>query len=346
MPALQSNQELFVIAKQGSGKGTPAAAPAARTAGIRLKKVGGGANPGRSDGSENYSDGNRFTDATDFVDQVQGNGAPVAQVGPGDVLFLSYLMMGQETNAAAVMGVVQKTITPAAAGSFWFTAWKRVGNSPVLRQKFSDCRMTSLRIEGSSANKVVKATPTFFSLDAGETYTTDPTVAVEADAPWLYTEAVGTFNIDGTIFKGHSSFALVINDNMAPWYGDDVTAYDVTVGQGTIVVEGITLLVDDAGLQQYNKITYGSASPATGTKPTRSVYYGSYTFELKRGTAGQASDRSFKCEFLKVHWTPDLAIDGNPDGGPTELALAAEARTPAAGQQLTITGKSLDVAYA
>lgn len=345
MPAIQSNVEGFWIARQPSGKGTPAAAPAARTAGIRLKKVGGGANPGRSDGSENFSDGNRFTDSTDFVDQVQGNGAPVAQLGPGDAAYLTYLIMGAEANAAAVMGVIAKTITANPAGSFWFTAWKRVGSSPVLRQKFNDCRMTSLRIEGSSANKIVKGTPTFFSLDAGETYTTDPTVAVEAEAAWLYTEAVGTFNIDGTIFKGHSSFALVINDNLGPWYGDDVTAYDVTVGQGTIVVEGITLLVDDAGLTQYNKIIYGSASPSTGTKPQRTVYYGSYEFELKRGTVGQANYRNYKADLDKVHWTPDLAIDGNPDGGPTELALAAEARTPGGGQQLTVTANSLDVAY-
>lgn len=341
--AIEANVESVWLAKQAA-KGTPAAAPATNTNAKKLRKVGGGISPTPTHGNEPYSDGARFQSATDFIESIVGNGAPVAQMGPGDGAYLTYLMLGSETTAAAVAGVVPHTLTPGAVG-FWFTVWKRVGSSIVVRQKFNDCKMTSLRVEGSSANKVVKITPTFFSLDAGEVFTTDPTLVVDADLPFLYTEAEATFTIDGVVIRGHSSFALVINDGTAPWQGDSVYMQDTTAGLGSVVVEGITLLVDQAGLDQYNKIVYGGTAPVAGTKPQKVVYLGSYSFELKRGTAASAAFRNFKVELASVHWAPDVAIDGNPAGGPVELSLGAEARLAAGQPIVKVTVNTLDVAY-
>jgi hypothetical protein len=276
------------------------------------------------------------------VDSIIGGGAPVVQAGPGDLAYLLYLMMGQESVGAAVSTVFPHTETPNNAGGFWFTAWKKVGQSVAVKQKFNDCRMASLRIEGSSANKVVKATPTIISADPGEVYTTDPTVGLDADSPFLYTEAEGTFNLDGTIIRGHSSFALVINDNLTPWNGDSVFAQEIVPGQGAITVEGITLLVDAAGLAEYNKIVYGTASPTAGTKPQKVVFFGSYTFTLTRGAT--TTLRSFTVTLPKVHWLPDVAINGNPDGGPTEISLGAEART-SGGNQITCLCNTTEAAY-
>lgn len=339
MPAMEANVEGLWIAKQ-TARGTPAAAPSTNANAKRLRKVGGGASPTVVHGSENYSDGNRFTGATDFVDTVSGGGGPVVQAGPGDLAYMCYLALGQESVGAAVSGVYPHTITPNNAGGFWFTLWKKVGANVVLRQKFNDCRIASLRVEASSANKVVKATPTILSLDPAEVYSTDPTLVVDADQPYLYTEASGTFTIDGTVIRGHSSFALVINDNLAPWYGDDVIPWELVTGVGTIAVEGITLIVDAAGLAQYNKIVYGTGAPVAGTKPAKSVYTGSYTFTLTRGAAGTL--RSFQVTLPLVHWTPDISIEGNPDGGPTEIAIGAEAR---GSNQLTVVANCLDAAY-
>lgn len=343
MPALEANVAGLWLAKQ-TAKGTPASAPSANANAKKLRQVGGDISVARADANENYTDGNRFTDATDFVNTLIGNGAPVAQADPGSLNYLLYLMAGAESVGAAVSTVFPHTFNfGPATSSFWFTAWKRVGQTSILRQQFNDCRMSSLRIEGSSANKVVKATPTLFSLDPGVTYTTDPTLAVETDKPYLYTEAVGTFTIDGTVFKGHSSFAVVINDNIAPWYGDDVTAYDVATGQGSVAVEGITILLDAAGLSQYNKIIYGSASPTAGTKPQKTAYTGSYTFTLTRGATTSLRSHSFTLS--NVHWTPDsVAVAPNPDGGPVEIALGAEART-SGGNQMVVVGNVLDAAY-
>lgn len=325
MPAIEANVEGCWAAKQ-SAKGTPASAPAAIANGMRFRKVGGDMNVARSDANENYSDGKRFSDSTDFVNQILGNGAPVIQGQASAVSYLAYLFSGQETVTGT--GPYTHVATPNNAGSFWTTWWKRVGQSNVLRQKFSDCKLQSLRIEGSSGSKVLHVTPTFVSLQPGETFTTDPVVVDDGSIPLLYTEAEGTITIDGTVIRGASSFAVVLNDNVNPWFGDSVEAHDVTYGQGTINIEGVTLLVDAAGLAQYNTIIYGDPAPAAGTKPLRVLdgTLGSYSFNAFRGDVGSETEQ-VKIELPGVKWSPDLAIAGNPDGGAVEIALAAEARS-------------------
>jgi hypothetical protein len=339
MPALEAHIEAAWIAKQ-TAKGTPVAVAVKRG-----RKVGGGMSPNPEHGSEPYSDGERFNNAEDFLNTLVGNGNPIFQAQPGLFAYLHYLMLGAEVVTGPTNTVYQHVATPNNAGGFWFGAWKRAGQNVLLRQKFNDCRLVSLRVEGSSANKVVKITPTFISLDSGEIFTSDPVQAEDADRPFLYTEAVGTFNLDGTVFKGHSSFAYVISDAVTPWYGDDVTPYDVAFGRGQITVEGVTLLVDQAGLEQYNRIVYGSANPGNGVKPQKSVYYGSYAFELKRGTAGQADYRRALVEFPRVKWNPDVSIEGNPQGGAVELALGAEARKASGQPMIRVTSNVLDAAY-
>lgn len=337
MPAIESRTEGLWWGKQ-SAKGTPALATA--TTNKRGRKVGGDVNVNRDDGSENYSDGQRFGDAADFVNTIVGEGAPVLQASPDVAGHLAYLMLGAET-VTGVADPFTHVATPGTTG-FWFTVWKLVGASVgPLKQKFSDCRMTSLRIEGSSANKVVKLTPTFTSLDAGEVFTTDPVVASGTENPLLYTEGEGRFTIDGAVFRGHSSFAIVINDPTPPWYGDSVTPEDITSGIANVVLEGITILVNAQGLQRYNTAIYGTASPAAGTKPVKAIpALGSYAVDIQRG-----SNRQLMIEVPGVKWSPDLAIAGNPDGGPVELALAGEARKSGSSPFVRITTKSGDAAY-
>lgn len=336
MPAVESRVEGVWWAKQ-SAKGT-----AASTADKQGRKIGGGMSPARDDGNENYSDGSRFSSASDFVNTVLGNGNPMVQGQPGVTGHLAYLMCGQETVTGAADPYTH-VATPANGGSFWSTWWKKVGQSSVLRQKFNDCRLTSLRLEASSASKVLHLTATFISLDSGEIFTSDPVKADDGITPLLYTEATGTFTIDGTVYQGHSSFAVTINDNVTPWYGDDVTAYEVVFGQGSVDIEGVTILVDAPGLQRYNTIVYGTASPTAGTKPQKTVpALGSYTFDMTR-TGPPA--REVKVELPGVKWSPDLSIEGNPDGGAIELPMAGQTR-PVTGQpHIRITTKSADPAY-
>lgn len=335
MPALESRSEgVWVAAKTARTTGGAVAVK-------KLKKVGGGININRDDGSENYSDGMRFGDATDFVNSIVGNGNPVAQATPDVLAYLAWLILGSETVTGAADPFTHVAV-PSESGGLWSKWWKKVGvNVGPLRQIADECRMTSLRIEGSSANKVVKLTPTVISLKAGEVFTTDPVVVALDEVPMNYTEGKGRFNIDGTVYTEHSSFAIVINDNVAPWYGDDVFPEDITFGVATVDIEGVTLLVNADGLARYNSQIYGSAAPAAGTLPLSTIpALGSYTVDLQRG-----ANRQIKIEVPGVKWSPDLAIEGNPDGGPVELALAGQARKSGANPMIRITTKNADAAY-
>jgi len=337
--AIENRQGAIWWSKQ-SAKGSPSA-----TAFRRGRHTAGDLTVNPDLGSENYTDGERFNNAQSFVNSVQGNGNPTFQAQCGVVGHLAYLMSGQETVTGAGDPFTH-VATPANTGSFWSTWFKRVGQAVgPLRERYNDCKLISLRIEGSSAAKIVKVTPTFVSLDAGEVWASDPVAVEETGNPMVYTEAVGTFRIAvasaEAVFKGHSSFAFQINDAVAPWFGDDVVPHDITFGVGNIVIENITLLVDAAGLGIYNELIYGSASPAAGTKPRKDVpALGSYNFDLLRG-----STREIKVELPGVQWNPDVAVPLNPDGGAVELTLGAEARKSGSNPMYRITTKSADPAY-
>lgn len=344
MTAIETRQGALWWGKQ-TAKGTPLANASMFRRG---RHVAGDVNVARDDANENYTDGERFNNAADFVNTLIGNGNPTLQAQAGVVGHLAYLFLGGETVTGSADPWTH-VATPNNAGSFWSTWAKKVGSSVgPLRQRFADCRMTSLRIEGSSAAKIVKVTPTFVSLDSGEVFAVDPVAVEEVGEPLLYTDGVGTFTIDGTVFKGHSSFAVQINDSVTPWYGDDVTAHDIVFGLGNIVVENVTILLDQPGLDKWNTLLYGTAAPGVGAKPLKTIAaqaLGSYTFDLNRAAVGGLGIREIKVELPGVKWAIPDAPPLNPDGGAAEMALGAEARRNASNPMIKITTKSADAAY-
>jgi len=107
------------------------------------------------------------------------------------------------------------------------------------------------------------------------------------------------------------------------------------------MLDGITLLVDSQGLTFYNVQTYGSATPVAGTKPQKVVpAAGAFTVDMVK-----SANRSVKIVCPDVLWAAPPSIEGNPEGGVTELALAASANTPGAGDIIQVITKSLDPAY-
>jgi hypothetical protein len=426
MPAIENRSEGFWWAKQ-TAKGTPA--------GVAFKKgrkVGGTVGVAPARGSEAHSDGKRFGDRTHFVDAINATGAPVLQAQPGVVAHFAYLISGQESVTAGY-DYNEHLATPGDS-AFWFSVWKSVGKViGPLRQRFNDCRLQSIRIEGSSQAKVAKITPTFISLDGGITFAADPVVVADADEPMLYTEAEGTFEINGEVFTGHSSFAVVIADAANPWMGDSVRADDVTFGIATVTIEGITLLVNQQGFELYNELIYGHPTPPAGSKPLDVIPpTGSYAWEMRRGTvwsliatgstagdftldvngeetaaiafnannaaikaaiealpgvlAGEVevvggvlpgtavqivfkrrgvavtadstgltggtavltdrgAHRSAGVDLAALHWNPDVSIEGNPEGGATELSLGAEVEDNGVDPIYAVRTRCADVAF-
>lgn len=441
--ALESNINALWVAKQ-TGKG----APVTMTTGTKkLRWVGGDLQIARADGSEPYSDGTLFGDTVDFVNTINGNGAPVVQGQSGIIAYLSWLGCGQETvtggvnavqtvsitggptsgsfqlsmngfisnaitynstapaaqtailaaaNSAGLvlpagsvtvtggplpgtalvvtftgplgrqpvpqMTVVNSTLaggtsptaavanttagtgyqhvaTPNDAGGFWSSWVKSVGRSVTYLGQYNDARIAALRYEGSSASKVVKVTPTLQILDAGQVITTAPTGADDGTKPFIYTEAAGTFTIDGQVYHGHSAFALEAQWALTEWYGEAATPFDVINGRALVSLQGITILLDAQGLTRFNNQIYGVASPAANARPLQNIpAIGSYSCQFNRTSpyTGLTSE-SANFNVPGVKWDPNLAIPANPAGGPVEFAMAGEMRKVAGQPPFQVT---------
>lgn len=251
--------------------------------------------------------------------------------------------------AAGVVGTGYKHVaTPADVGGFWSSWVKSVGKSVVYRGQFNDCRIQSLRWEGSSASKVLKVTPTLLVLDPGVLLATDPTKPDDGTRPFIYTEGQGQFTIDSAVFRGHSAFAIEAQWGLDEWFGDAATPFDVINNRATVVLQGITIILDAQGLALYNKYIYGTATPAVGARPIQTIpALGSYSclFNRVNPLTGGISESAF-FEVPSVKWDPNLAIPANPAGGAVEFPLAGEFRK-AVGQppfRVTIT-TPFDAAY-
>lgn len=318
--AVESNIHALWAAKQ-TAKGA-----VATTATKRLQQVGGNLDITREDGSENFSDLDRFGDATDFVNAMSGGGSPVIHAQPNSTAYLLWLFMGGETFTAGGGGNAPKyEFQPLANTGFWITFWKRVGLVDIVRQRYADCKIASLKIEGSTASKVLKITPTIIGLDPGEKIAADPSPALEVAEPFLWTDVTGKLKIDTVTINATSQFSITLDAGLTPWQGDNVTYYDLVTANASITMEGPTLLLDSTSLARYNNIIYGTTSPSNGDKPkTSRPIPGSFEAEFARGTG--VSRESIKVELAGVKWTPDLAIAPNPDGGPVEVALNGEMR--------------------
>lgn len=242
----------------------------------------------------------------------------------------------------------QHVATPSDSGGFYYGVAKSVGKTTVHRVQFNDCRTQSLRIEGSSASKVVKITPTFVSLDPGQTIAADPTKLDDGLRPFIYTEAQGTFNVDGVVYGGHSSFAALFTWGLNEFYGDGITVYDLINNEATAVLEGVTLLIDQLGLARFNNQIYGTSTPAAGAKPLQGIpANGSYSCLFTRidPNTGLLSE-SLKIEFPGVKWDPTLAIPANPAGGAVELAFGGAMRKVAGQPPFRVTVQNgLDAAF-
>jgi hypothetical protein len=310
-----------------TAKGTPLTSV---TTGLkRYVQVAGGFALTRDDGEENYSDLTKYGSRTDWVNNVLGTAEPGNEGTPEELAHALWLFHGGEV-VSAVTGppTAQKhTFTPSTGRPHWATYFTRLGLNVIQRQRHIDCLTTRIQIEGSTANKALRFTPRILSLDPFETSATDPTTVMPVDKSFLYTDGTGLFTIDGAAYPGHSQFTFVIDEALAPGYGDSTRPFEVVQGTPTVTI-GCTILLDSQALGKFNTDVYGTASPAAGTKPLSAIpALGSYECYLKqRDSTGALNGREFRIRIPSVKWTPPASPGPNPDGGSTEIALAGALR--------------------
>lgn len=322
--ALQELQVYGLWAGKQTAKGTKNAAPTRR-----FKQVAGAFSTNREDGSETWSDGTMFPDTQDWVNTLAGNGAPGIESTPDELSWILWAFMGGETTTA-VTGPPAKTkhtAVPLPGLGHWTTWVTRQGSSVIDRLSYNDCQIGQVQLEGSTANKAVRVTPTVISLDPAEQLAADPAATMPLDQTFLYTDGTGAFTLDGTVIRGHSQFTIVMNKDLQPVYSDDVTIYDLAIGAAVTTV-AVTMYFDADGRAMWNKLLYGTATPATAAKPRHGLSpMGAYTFTLtQRDRAGVLTGDKLVVTVPSVNWALPNAPDPNAGGGAGELALAGAMR--------------------
>lgn len=343
-PIVESNIYALGVAKQAVA-GTPTAAPVKR-----LIQVAGDFQSPQDIGSENYSDLGQWGTSTDWINSVQGNGNPGCEADTDTLAYLLWLFNGAEvvTVNAEEAGLNDHTTTPAVGNGFLSTWHRRVGSSLIRRDRYGDCLMSQMQIEGSTANKAVRVTPSIISLDPANHATADPTwpTLPPSDTVLIYTEAEGTFEIDDVIIRGHSQFTVVMNKDLQVVYTDSIVPYEVRRGTPVVSV-ACTIQADAAGLAQFNKLLYGTASPTAGQKPQPRVpAIGSYNFAMeKRDPVTDDLTGGYSFDMRGVRWTLPEFPGANPDGGDATLAMSGVGRINASNPMYTHVVTNDKVAY-
>jgi hypothetical protein len=270
----------------------------------RFKQVAGGFNVPRDDGSENYSDATQFPDTQDWVNTLVGNGNPGITGTPEELAWLFWALEGGETTSA-VTGPPAKTKhtdRAAARPRPLDDVGDAQGSSEVDRFSHNDCQISQAGRGLDRANKAcARRRPCSRSTPASRSPPTRPQ-AMPTKATFLYTDGTGRFTSTAHVPRP-LAFTLTINKDLQPVYADDVTVYDLAIGNAPITI-GVTLYFDTDGRAQFNKLVYGNAAPAPGTKPAKYITGSGPTGSTcaPATTAGAANGDKFVLTLAGVKW--------------------------------------------
>ena len=156
--------------------------------------------------------------------------------------------------------------------------------------------------------------------------------------PLLFTEGTGALEIDGEAYGEISQFQVEINDELTPLYGDNTRPFDLAPGRSTASVSWTLVLTSDT-LPMWNKMVYGTPTPAAGALPGDEVYYGAVKFKLTRGAG--ATEESVEIHVPKIAFQPAPAVEFQPDGGAIELGLSGQYRSDGGTIEVTCRGSEV-----
>ena len=207
-----------------------------------------------------------------------------------------YLALGTQSVAGAADPYTH-TATPANLLPY-FTLWRKLGD--LVWEKFIDCKVAQLEFT-SEAENALQVTLTIVgtranALDAA-TYNTEAGAAPEAGAGQTNSGAFahgmgsGLLLVEGAAVTRMERVAVTIANGASRQYGDSVYADDVSEGAQSITVATRERVVNAA---LYNRLHYGTATPATGTAPSANVLElgaGGLDFMWRRQTTPERSIR-------------------------------------------------------
>lgn len=295
----------------------------------------------REDGSQRVSDLGKFGTASDWVQSLGGAGAPPVEATPEELAALWWAFEGAEV-VAPVVGPPAKsrhTLTPIPGVGKWLSFLGRVGQSLITREQFADGLISQLVVEGSTANKAVRATPSLVFLDPSIKKGADPAAPLPQKRAFLHSDGKGTFEMDELVFPGMSAFTLTLNLDLQPVYGDSARIHDFAIGNAGVTI-GATVYADADGVAQVNRQLFGEAAPPADARPLERIpALGSYAFDLAAldPETGDPNGDAFGFACPGVKWNvPERPIP-NPEGGVAELAFTGQMRAVEGEEEYTAT---------
>lgn len=205
----------------------------------------------------------------------------------------SALESAHDSGDAVVEAEAVHTITPANSLPY-FTCWHQKGD--MVWEKFEDCKVSQLVFTSEAASQVgLRMTATLVgtksrSLDES-TYDTEVAVPFSDGDVFVHHHASGLLLVEGAAVSRMERVELTINNAAARQYGDSIFPDDISEGGQSITIATRERVVSAA---LWNRMIYGSATPASGTLPTSDVVElggGGLDFMWRRQTSPERSIR-------------------------------------------------------
>lgn len=318
-------------------KGTPAA-----TGQHRTYLTGGGVNPDREINDVEETSSSRLR-STAFVSQVSVGGEPVMAVRPNMIGLLLYAAMGGKAVTGA--GDPWTHTFTLANTQPWLTIFRMLGG--ISFERYADCKISSLNFESSSGG-ILQVTAAIAGLLPAFKTAAEVTVSPETTEPFLHMDARSQLLFESAHVSRISRVAVSIGTGVETVYGDQVAGDDVSEGMHDITIETDQTIADMA---LWNRLHYGSASPADNAAPTGGVIeLGATGIDLKwtkRTAAGAAAspERSLNFTATRVQVAGIDPTEPNTDGSPLTRTVRYKVYQPGSGSGLTAIVKNGTTTY-
>lgn len=335
--ALDAGIGTLNYAKQ-TAKGTVAAAAGTGVGTNRPKWVSGQLAAKSMLGSEEYLDGQRFASPAQYVDKVGGDvGELVLQAQPENGGLFAAQILGSDV-VTGVADPYTHTVASSGTAGAWGSWWQKVGSTVgPERELFWDSKIAKLTMEVGRDQKVMHYQLAIMALVAGEVYAADPAKGEDATDPFYWTDVTGAVTFDGIVLTEAHGETLEIDTGMEAFYGDNIQPDQLIEKKGTIT-RTLQAIVTDVTLAKFRLAVYGTATPAAGAKPTKTVYkVSASTVYTKSAT------RTLRIDTPNIAVKPDdMVVAADPEGGAQELAFGGLCLKQGATAALTVTALTGD----
>ena len=328
----------LAIAKQ-SAKGVAATAAAFKT-----RVTGGDVAPLSNIQQLNETGRNRLP-RTLFKASAGVDGNPATAVREDLAGFLLWAALGTKSVTGAA-DPYSHEITPANTTPY-LTIWRMFGD--MVWEKFIDCKIGQLELT-SEAEQALAMTLTVVgakgvALDQ-TTYDTEVAVDYSDDDPVVHHHGSGLLLVEGAVVSRMERVAMTIVNGTARQFGDSLYADDVSEGAQTITIATRERVIAPA---LYNRLHYGSATPASGTEANADILTlgaGGLDLMWRRVAAAPGPERSIRLQSgSRVQVSGIGAFAPTTGDDPVRMEPTYAILDPDSGAALTATVKNGVASY-